>query len=279
MAIFAVGDIQGCLGELRATLREAGFKIGTDTLWCVGDLVNRGPHSLDTLRFIQDLGERTVCVLGNHDITLLALAAGVPIRNHHQLQEVLDSPERDTLVEWLRHLPVLHHDPELNTVMVHAGVFPQWGLAQAHVHAAELQEFLRHPQWNQQIQHLYGAGPRRWKPKRKGYKRIRFICNSFTRMRYLDGKGRLNLECKQSPQKCPKNLTPWFKAPKRRTRNVRIVFGHWATLGLHNEDNVWGIDTGCVWGGKMSVLRLSPKKLKLFQMPCPRVTPSPETLR
>ncbi len=276
MAIFAVGDIQGCLAELRAALQEAGFKKGTDTLWCVGDLINRGPDSLDTLRFIQDLGDRAICVLGNHDITLLALAAGVPVRTHHQLREVLNSPDLDSMVEWLRHRPVLHHEPELNTVMVHAGVFPQWDLAQAHLHAAELQEFLRHHQWGQQIQYLYGARPRRWEPTRKGHKRIRFISNSFTRMRYLDRKGRLNMECKQPPKKRPKGLTPWFQVPGRRTRDVRIVFGHWATLGLYNEDNVWGIDTGCVWGGKMSVLRLKPKKPKLFQVPCPGAAVPPE---
>jgi len=270
MAIFAVGDIQGCLGSLRTALDQAGFKPRSDILWCVGDLINRGPQSLDTLRFIQDLDNRAICVLGNHDITLLALAAGAPVRTNHQLQEVLDAPDLDAHIHWLRHRPVLHYDAELKTIMVHAGIFPQWSPAQAQTYAEELQDFLRKDNWAQNIYRLYGSRPRRWKKSRQGFKRIRFISNSFTRMRYIDDKGRLDLDCKQAPQKCPEGLTPWFEVSERKTRHIRIVFGHWATLGLHAGDNVWGLDSGCVWGGKMTLLRVDVKKPQLFQVSCKR---------
>ena len=256
MAVFAVGDIQGCLDELFAVLKRAGFKPRKDTLWCVGDLVNRGVQSLETLRHLRELGDHAVCVLGNHDITLLALAAGVQVRSQHQLQAVLDAPDRDALIDWLRHRPVMHYDKALGYAMVHAGVLPEWSLKQAQGLARELENFLRRDDWREHIGKLYGARPRCWKDARTGDKRIRLISNVFTRLRYLDAKGRLDLTCKGSPAKCPSGLTPWFRVPGRKTRDTRIIFGHWSTLGFYSENNVWGIDAGCVWGGKMTVLRL-----------------------
>ena len=259
MAVFAVGDIQGCLDELLAVLKRAGFKPHKDTLWCVGDLVNRGVQSLETLRYLRDLGDRAICVLGNHDVTLLALAAGVRVRSRHQLHAVLDAPDRDELVDWLRHRPVMHYDETLGYAMVHAGVLPEWSLEKAQDLARELEDFLRRDGWEKRIGKLYGAHPRRWKDGRAGGKRIRLISNVFTRLRYLDMEGRVDLVCKRSPSKCPKNLVPWFRVQDRKTRDTRIVFGHWSTLGFYSGNNVWGIDTGCVWGSKMTVLRLDPK--------------------
>ena len=256
MAVFAVGDIQGCLDELQAVLKQAGFRAREDMLWCVGDLVNRGPKSLETLRFLRDLGPHAICVLGNHDITLLALAAGASIRAQHQLGEVLEASDRDELVDWLRSRPLMHHDPDLGYALVHAGLLPEWSLKQALEHAGELEAFLRGNGWEKKIHKLYGPRPRRWKDSLTGFKRLRLITNVLTRMRYLDPEGRVNLDCKLSPVKCPRNLTPWFRAPSRRTRRTRIVFGHWSTLGFYSGNNVWGIDTGCVWGRKLTVLRL-----------------------
>lgn len=256
MAVFAVGDIQGCLDELCAVLKQAGFRSRKDTLWCVGDLVNRGPKSLETLRFIRDLGSRAVCVLGNHDITLLALAAGVPVRSQHQLHDVLDAPDCAELIDWLRTRPLMHHDAELDYAMVHAGVLPEWSLKQALGYAGELETFLRSAGWEKKIHKLYGPRPRRWKDSHAGFKRLRVITNTLTRLRYLDAEGRIDLDCKLSPVKCPRGVTPWFRAPGRRTRRTRIIFGHWSTLGFYSGNNVWGIDTGCVWGRKLTVLRL-----------------------
>ena len=268
MAAFAVGDIQGCLDELCSVLEQAGFRAGKDTLWCVGDLVNRGPKSLETLRFIRDLGARAVCVLGNHDITLLALSAGIPVRSRHELHEVLEAPDRDELIDWLRSRPLMHHDPKLGYAMVHAGLMPEWTLEQALECAGELEAFLRSDGWEEKIQKLYGPQPRRWKNSHAGFKRLRLITKAMTQMRYLDSEGRVDLDCKLSPAKCSKKLTPWFKVPERRTRDTRIIFGHWSTLGFYSGDNVWGIDTGCIWGRKLTVLRLDPSGPAPTQILC-----------
>ena len=268
MTVYAVGDVQGCLDELRTLLEQVGFDRGRDALWCVGDLVNRGPRSLETLRFFRDLGERAVCTLGNHDITLLALAAGAPARSDHQLHAVLDAPDRDELIEWLRHRPVLHHDPELGYAMVHAGLLPPWSLRRALELAGELEAFLRGGAWARELHLLYGPKPRRWRESLAGHKRLRFLLNAFTRMRYLDAEGRLELDCKRAPGRQPDGLRPWFEAPERRARDTRIVFGHWSTLGYHAGANVWGIDTGCVWGGGLTALRLDPAAPKMFRVPC-----------
>ena len=268
MAVFAVGDIQGCLDEFRSVLKQAGFRARKDTLWCVGDLVNRGPRSLETLRYLRDLGPRATCVLGNHDITLLALAAGVPIHSRHQLHEILEAPDRDELIDWLRSRSLMHHDAELGYAMVHAGLLPEWSLRQALGLAGELETFLRSDGWKKKIHKLYGPRPRRWKDSHTGFKRLRIITNVLTRLRYLDAEGRVDLGCKLSPVKCPKNLTPWFRAPARRTRRKRIIFGHWSTLGFYSGNNVWGIDTGCVWGRKLTVLRLDRSEPVPTQILC-----------
>ena len=272
MTVYAVGDVQGCLDELQALLEQVGFNRERDVLWCVGDLVNRGPQSLETLRFFRALGARAVCTLGNHDITLLALAAGAPVRSDHdhQLHAVLAAPDRDELIEWLRHRPVLHHDPELGYAMVHAGLPPPWTLPRALELAGELEAFLQSDAWAQEIHLLYGPKPRRWRESLAGHKRLRFLVNAFTRMRYLDAEGRLELDCKSAPGRQPDGLRPWFEAPERRARDTRIVFGHWSTLGYHAGAGVWGIDTGCVWGRGLTALRLDPAAPRAYWVPCQR---------
>ncbi len=225
---------------------------------------------METMRFLRDLGDRAVCALGNHDITLLALAAGVQVRARHQLRDVLDAPDRDELVSWLRSRPAMHHDPELGYAMVHAGVLPEWSLEQALERAGELETFLRGDGWEEKIHKFYGPRPRRWRDSLTGFKRLRIIANVLTRLRYLDAEGRINLDCKLSPAKCPRGLTPWFRAPHRGTRRTRIIFGHWSTLGFYSGNNVWGIDTGCVWGRKLTVLRLERNGPVPVQILCQR---------
>ncbi len=257
MAVYAIGDIQGCLDELLALLEAIRFDPDEDRLWFVGDLVNRGPQSLETLRFVRDLGERAITVLGNHDLHLLALAAG----NHRfqdsdDLRPVLEAPDRDELIHWLRHRPLLHHDPELAFTMVHAGLPPQWDLATAIACAREVEAVIQGPDHVDFFDRMYGNKPNRWDPALEGMDRWRFITNCFTRLRFVTRKGKLKLKLKGSPGGQKKKYLPWFLHPHRRTRDQRIVFGHWSTLGYSVAENTWGIDTGCLWGGRLTALRL-----------------------
>ena len=269
MAVFAVGDVQGCRDELDALLAQAGFDAGRDALWCVGDLVNRGPKSLETLRLFRELGERAVCVLGNHDITLLALAAGHAIKDDRQLRGVLDAPDAAELLDWLRRRPLLHHDESLGCTMVHAGILPQWTLAQAQTCARELEHALRADDWARTVGALYGAGPGRWDDTLTGAARLRMICNVFTRMRYLHEDGAPDWDCKAAPGAQPDGLLPWFEAPGRKMQGQRIVFGHWSTLGYHDAGDVLGLDSGCVWGGQLTLVRLDAEGVHPVQLPCP----------
>ena len=267
MAVYAVGDVQGCRDELEALLDHAGFDAASDTLWLVGDLVNRGPQSLEVLRFVRSLGTRAVCVLGNHDITLLAQAAGAR-ESDGGMRDILEAPDREDWIDWLRHRPVLHHDPALGYVLVHAGLLPQWTLEEAKGYARELEEFLRSDRWSRKIGKLYGSTPKRWKDGRTGMDRLRLICNTFTRLRYLSADGTPDWKCKAGANRCPEDLLPWFRAPGRRTRDERIVFGHWSTLGYHHGDGVLGLDTGCVWGGCLTAVRLDAEPPARLQIDC-----------
>jgi bis(5'-nucleosyl)-tetraphosphatase (symmetrical) len=257
MAVFAVGDVQGCHEELKRLLERVRFDAAEDSLWFTGDLVNRGPRSLETLRFVKALGPRTVCVLGNHDLHLLAVAAGTAEkRRHDTLDELLAAPDRDELLDWLRRRPLLHHDAELGYTLVHAGLPPQWDLALARACARELEEVLRGPGHAQFFRHMYGDKPRRWSPELKGTDRLRFIVNCFTRMRYCTPEGDLDLKAKGAPGSQPPGYLPWFAVPGRASRDLHILFGHWSTLGEVSDENVHALDTGCVWGGRLTAMRL-----------------------
>jgi len=257
LAIYAIGDIQGCYEELRRTLDEVGFENANDTLWCVGDLVNRGPGSLEVLRFIRGLGDAAVCVLGNHDLHLLALAAGNrKHENDSSLKAVLTAPDREVLLDWLRHRPLLHFDQELDFLMVHAGLPPQWDLQTARSCAAEVETVLRSDAHNGYFNQMYGNKPNRWDPALSGMERWRFITNCLTRLRFCATDGRLTLKEKGPPGSQAKGRIPWFTHPERASRGQRIIFGHWSTLGYVASHNVWALDTGCVWGGTLTLLRL-----------------------
>jgi bis(5'-nucleosyl)-tetraphosphatase (symmetrical) len=266
VATYAVGDPQGCLEPLQRLLDLAGFDPARDRLWCVGDLVNRGPDSLGVLRYFHDLGDRAVCVLGNHDLHLLAVAAdvGESLRPKDTLAEVLRAPDRDELLAWLRHRPLVHHDRALGFTLVHAGLPPQWDTAAALARAGELEAVLRGPNHREYFAAMYGNSPKRWVEDLADRERLRFITNCFTRMRYVGRDGSLELKSKGPPGTQPRGLVPWFEAPDRRSASDRVLFGHWSTLQLHARvsprHRVYPLDTGCVWGGPLTALRLDDER-------------------
>jgi bis(5'-nucleosyl)-tetraphosphatase (symmetrical) len=269
MALYAIGDVQGCDAELGALLSALKFSADRDSVWFVGDLVNRGPDSLKVLRRIRAMGDAATVILGNHDLHLLAVAyGGARLRDDDTLGAVLAAPDRALLLEWLSSRPLLHEDPNLNVCMVHAGLAPQWDLALARECAHQLERALRRDPVKL-FDRLYGDQPDRWDDALEGEERLRFIANCLTRLRYLDAEGRLALRAKGSPKKAQtKALIPWFEAPDARWRGSRIVFGHWSTLGFFNNADVTGLDTGCVWGDRLTALRLDVPDAKPVQVAC-----------
>ncbi len=269
MATYAIGDVQGCFDALQALLEKIRFDRARDTLWFTGDLVNRGPQSLETLRFVKHLGERTVCVLGNHDLHLLAVAAGqAKHKKQDTLDEILAAPDREELLAWLRRRPLLHHDTVLGWTLVHAGLLPQWDLVEARRLAAEAEGVLRGDAAATFFAHMYGGLPDHWHENLAGYERLRVIVNAFTRLRYCDREGNMDLRFKGAPGSQPPDLVPWFQAPGRRSRGLDIVFGHWSTLGAHQGDGVLALDGGCLWGRELCAARLEPRAAQIFSVPC-----------
>jgi bis(5'-nucleosyl)-tetraphosphatase (symmetrical) len=269
MALYAIGDIQGCDTELGALLKAIRFSADRDRLWFVGDLVNRGPESLPALRRIRALADSAVVTLGNHDLHLLAVAFGLTrLRSDDTLQEILTAPDCDALLEWLIQQPLLHEDRSLNLTLLHAGLAPQWDMPTARACAREFEQALeKNPK--QVFAQLYGDEPNRWDADLAGAERLRFIANCFTRLRYVDADGRLALRAKGSPKKAQgKSLIPWFDAAEARWRGTRVVFGHWSTLGFFSNADVTGLDTGCVWGGSLTALRLDVPDAKPVQVGC-----------
>jgi bis(5'-nucleosyl)-tetraphosphatase (symmetrical) len=269
MALYAIGDIQGCDAELGALLTALHYSADRDRLWFVGDLVNRGPESLKTLRRVRALGEAATVVLGNHDLHLLAVALGqARTRSDDTLDDILAAPDREALLEWLLHRPLLHEDPALKLCLLHAGLAPQWNMATARLCAREFEDALRK---NPRLlfEQMYGDEPNRWNDSLAGAERLRFIVNCFTRLRYVDAEGGLVLRAKGSPKKAlAKSLIPWFEAADARWRGPRLVFGHWSTLGFFCNADVIGLDTGCVWGGSLTALRLDAPGAAPVQVGC-----------
>lgn len=270
MAVYAIGDIQGCDDEFAQLLGAIDFSASRDTLWLVGDLVNRGPRSLEVLRRVKALGSSVISVLGNHDLHLLALALSPnePAKAKDTLQQILGAPDRDELIDWLRQRPMLHHDARLGYTMVHAGLPPQWDLATAQSCAREVETVLRDEQrCCELLARMYGDQPDRWSDDLHGTDRLRFITNCLSRLRYCRADGRLELKFKGEVKDAPPGLMPWFKVPERRSRDTRIVFGHWSALGYYDADGVLAIDTGCVWGEKLCAVRLDQPAPPVF-VPC-----------
>ncbi len=265
MAIYAVGDVQGCHAELLQLLDRIGFDQATDQLWLVGDLVNRGPGSLEVLRLVKSLGDSAITVLGNHDLHLLAVAEGVAELNRNDtLDEILDAPDRDELLHWLRNQRLLHALGGF--VLVHAGLLPQWSVAQAQSLAREVEAALRGDDYATFLSRMYGNTPHNWDESLSGYKRLRVIVNAFTRMRICTQEGEMEFRFKGEVENIPAGYMPWFDIPKRASRDATVIVGHWSALGLLLKKNVIALDTGCLWGGPMSAIRLEDRQL--FQVSC-----------
>ncbi len=269
MAVYAIGDVQGCYAALQALLKKLGFDSSRDVLWFAGDLVNRGPQSLEILRFVRGLGDAAITVLGNHDLHLLALARGLrrPTRRDN-VGAVLDAPDRDVLFDWIRTRPLMHTDDALGYTMIHAGLAPQWDIETAARCAREVEQVLRGEDYWAFIEQMYGDEPDRWSMAEQGMERWRFIVNCFTRLRYCDDQGRLVLGEKAAPGTQAQGVMPWFAVPDRRTADNRLVFGHWSTLGLYAGDNVFALDSGCVWGGALTAMRLDVDEPHFVSVAC-----------
>lgn len=269
MATYAIGDLQGCYDAFQRLLEKLQFDPVRDQLWLAGDLVNRGPDSLATLRFVKSLGDNAITVLGNHDLHLLAIAADHKSTKDPGLKEILAASDLDELVDWIRKQPLLHHDAQLGFAVVHAGIYPAWTLQQALEYAGELHRVLASDNYLDFIHHMYGNKPRSWRDSLEGWDRLRFVINSFTRMRYCDLDGKLNLKDKGSPGSQRKDSVPWFDIPGRQTVNERILFGHWSTAGRLDRKDVFALDTGCIWGGDLTALQLDAEKPKYISIACP----------
>jgi bis(5'-nucleosyl)-tetraphosphatase (symmetrical) len=260
MSTYAIGDVQGCYDELRRLLDSLAFDPARDTLWLVGDIVNRGPRSLETLRFVRSLGDSAVTVLGNHDLHLLVVAAGV--RKPHRgdtLDEILEAPDREELLAWLRSRKLMHAAESY--ALVHAGLLPQWSIARALELAREVEAALSGPDYALLLQNMYGNTPTAWDDGLTGFDRLRVVVNAMTRLRLCDAQGNMEFSVKGAPADPPSGYMPWFDVPGRASADTPIVCGHWAALGLLVRDDVLAIDTGCVWGRQLSALRLEDRRL------------------
>ena len=267
--IYAVGDIQGCAPSLKALVKKLPKQ---SKMIFLGDLVNRGPDSLGTLRYLKQLQEekRIECILGNHDLHLLAVDASIrKTKGLDTVQPILDAPDRAELIHWLRHRPMALCNGKVLTV--HAGVVPQWDLQQTIECAQEVEKALRKKSYKDFLANMYGNTPNKWSNSLKGYERLRVITNALTRIRFCTPAGMMEFESKEGFEDGPKGYIPWFKTPKRKTQDSLIYFGHWSTLGLLRQENVIGLDTGCVWGGKLTAMEIPEsgkpsKKLEIIQV-------------
>lgn len=265
MSTYAIGDLQGCFEALEKLLDAIAFDPAQDHIWLVGDLVNRGADSLAVLRWARAMGNRVTAVLGNHDLHLLAVAEGF-VKPHRSdtLGGILTAPDRDELLSWLRHLPLAHAGE--GYLMVHAGLLPQWTTTQALALAAEVQARLCAPNYRGLLAHLYGNQPDRWDEELAGINRLRLITNALTRLRFCTPDGVMEFKTKSSPEQPPAGYLPWFQVPGRASAGSPIVFGHWSALGLRVESDCMALDTGCLWGGRLTALRLEDRQV--FQVEC-----------
>lgn len=265
MATYAIGDIQGCFDSFTRLLERCAFNPAQDKLWLVGDLVNRGPRSLETLRYVRDLGAAAVTVLGNHDLSLLMAAEGFGKRGKGDtFDDVLDAPDRDDLLDWLRHQPLCHVEGEY--CLVHAGLLPQWSVKKARALAAEVETMLSGKDWHEFMAHMWGSEPASWHNGLEGWPRLRVIVNAMTRMRFCSAEGVMDFSAKGEVSKAPEGYVPWFEVPGRRSTDTVLITGHWSALGLKLLPNLLAIDSGCLWGGALTAIRLDDRQI--FQVEC-----------
>ena len=260
MTLYAIGDIQGCSSAFEGLLERLAFSPARDRLWLVGDLVNRGPDSLGVLRKVIALGDAATCVLGNHDLHLLAVVVGGrELSAHDTFADVLRAPDADELIDWLRRRPLIHRDDRWpSRVLVHAGIPPAWDVAEAETHAREVEGLLRGQRWHAMLRTMYGNGPGVWRADLPAEERWRYTINALTRMRYCDRYGGLDLTHSGPPGSQPRHLKPWFDIVDRKARASHVIFGHWSALGLLTRADVTGLDTGCVWGGTLTAIQVDP---------------------
>ncbi len=268
MPVYAIGDLQGCHAEFMALLERIGFDAGRDRLWLTGDLVNRGAASLAVLREVRSLGEAVTVVLGNHDLHLLAMAfaPGGVRKREKELEAVLDAPDAAELLDWLLSRPLVYRERGIPWTLIHAGLPPEWTLADAECCAREVERALSNDPPGL-LSAMYGDEPDRWSPALAGVERLRFIVNCLTRLRFVDRKGRLVLAHKGTIEDAPRGAMPWFRHPERATQKDAFVFGHWSALGYLAEPGLLCLDTGCVWGGALTAQRLDVEAAPV-RLPC-----------
>lgn len=265
MATYAIGDLQGCFFSFKDLLKKIQFNPAHDRLWFVGDLINRGPGSLDVMRWMLEHQSSVVTVLGNHDLHTLVVAEGfVSAHRSDTIQSLLDAPDAPELLGWLRQQPLVHF--EHGYLMVHAGLLPEWTVDQALTLAAEVNVALQAPNYREFLQHMYGNDPKRWDDGLTGWDRLRVITNAMTRLRICSTEGEMEFKFKGELENIPNGYQPWFDLTQRASVNTSIVFGHWSALGLQHKNNVYSLDTGCLWGGHLSAMRLEDRQI--FQVPC-----------
>ena len=270
MATYAIGDVQGCYGALKSLLEAFGFSQSRDRLLFVGDLVNRGAQSLEVLRFVKSLAERALTVQGNHDLHLAMVAEGHGKRHKEDtLDAILTAPDRDELLAWLRAQPLLHVEGEY--VVVHAGLLPQWSVAQARDLAEEVSRALTAPQYREFLAHMYGSEPASWDDRLAGWDRLRVIVNAMTRMRFCTPGGVMEFRHKGLPERSPEGFLPWFEVPGRASASHTVVCGHWSALGFRQSAKLLALDSGCLWGGAMTAVRLEDRRV--YQVPCGATMP------
>ncbi len=257
MTTYAIGDIQGCAGALERLLEKIAFDPVKDKLWLAGDITNRGPSSLHALQRVINLGDSAITVLGNHDLHLLMVMAGYrKTAAKDTLDDILKHVDRDEYFYWLRHQPFLHHDSDLGFTMVHAGIHPHWDLRTASMLAHELEQVLRGENHREFLHALPGKSPTQWQSELEGITRLRIIASVFTRMRFCHADGSLEYDFKGPPTDAPDGLMPWYQVPGRKIGNEKILFGHWASHGESQVNNIYPLDFGCVWGGRLEAMAL-----------------------
>lgn len=265
MASYVIGDIQGCFHSFQQLLKKIRFNPGQDRLWFVGDIINRGAGSLEMMRWAYEHQDNLVLVLGNHDLHAIAVAEGfVPLHKSDTLQPLLDAPNAQKLMTWLRHQPLIYQEHDL--LMVHAGLLPQWSADEAMSLAREVETVLRGPEYHDFLSQMYGNQPAKWHPSLQGMDRLRLITNAMTRLRTCTPEGEMNFKFSGQLTDVPEGFMPWFDVPMRKSQDATIIVGHWSALGLYLRPNLYALDTGCLWGGALTAMRLEDRAI--FQVPC-----------
>ena len=270
MAVWAVGDIQGCFDSFQKLLKKINFDAEVDELWVAGDLVNRGDKSLETLNYLYSIKDSIKVILGNHDIALIAAYAGVK-KSNETIQPILDAPNASELIHWLRHQPFFHWDFKLGYCMAHAGVSPQFDFGMARTHAARIEKKLQGRNYKAWLKHMFKKSSNKFNAKASSLDIEKYILSSFTAMRFCEDDGRLDFKQKGKPTEykvLKKGLKPWFACPTRRSTSLKIVFGHWSTLGYYQDSNVLALDTGCLWGKALTMARLDVEEPIIVQVQC-----------